>query len=111
MTQLQALSNKVAVLHTAAENNEITENEYSEKVGVIFEQIKNLIPRLEIGHAKEMSKIAKEPVTAELYENEDLYLFGSELACLRIAQANRHKKTNVGVANIGGYYVAIYSGR
>ena len=82
------------------ENNEITENEYSEKVGVIFEQIKNLIPRLEIGHAKEMSKIAKEPVTAELYENEDLYLFGSELACLRIAQANRHKKTNVGVANI-----------
>lgn len=68
--------------------------------------------KLELGHAKEMSKVAKEPVTARLYENEDLTLFGSELACLRIAQANRHKETKVAYSeNLRTFYVAIYSGK
>ena len=67
---------------------------------------------LEEGHAKEMSKIAKEPVFAQLYENDDLYLFGSELACLRIAQANRHKETKVDYSsNLKTFFVAIYSGK
>jgi hypothetical protein len=67
---------------------------------------------LEEGHAKEMSKIAKEPVSARLYENDDLYLFGSELACLRIAQANRHKETKVDYSsNLKTFFVAIYSGK
>lgn len=68
--------------------------------------------KLEAEHAKEMSKIAKEPVTARIYENEDLTLFGSELACLRIAQANRHKETKVAYSqNLRTFYVAIYSGK
>jgi len=67
---------------------------------------------LEAGHATEMSKIAKEPVTAKLYENEDLFLFGTELACLRIAQANRQKETKVAFSeNLKTFYVAIYSGK
>lgn len=66
---------------------------------------------LESGFAIEMSKIAKEPVTANLYENDDLYLFGSELACLRIAQANRNKETKVAYSeNYKTFYIAIYSG-
>lgn len=67
---------------------------------------------LELSHAMEMSKIAKEQVTARLYENEDLSLFGSELACLRIAQANKHKETRVGFSkNLNTFYVTIYSGK
>jgi len=70
------------------------------------------IETLELGHAKEMSKIAKEPVTAKLYENQDLFLFGSELACLRISQANRNKETKVNYSeNLKTFYVAIYSGK
>lgn len=70
------------------------------------------IEQLEVGHAKEMSKIAKETVTAKLYENGDLFLFGSELACLRIAQANRQKETKVNYSeNLKTFYVAIYSGK
>jgi hypothetical protein len=70
------------------------------------------IEQLESGHSKEMSKIAKEPVTAKLYENGDLFLFGSELACLRIAQANRNKETKVAYSsNLATFYVAIYSGK
>jgi hypothetical protein len=65
--------------------------------------------KLELAHAKEMSKIAKETVTARLYENKDLVLMGSEIACLRIAQANRNKQTNVGYSeNLNTFYVAIY---
>jgi hypothetical protein len=67
--------------------------------------------KLELGHAKEMSKIAKETVSAKLYENDDLVLFGTELACLRIANANKHKETNVNYSeNLKTFYVAIYSG-
>ena len=67
---------------------------------------------LELEHSKEMSKIAKELVTARLYENEDLFLFGSELACLRIAQANKSKETKVAYSeNLKTFYVAIYSGK
>ena len=67
--------------------------------------------QLEAEHAKQMSKVAKQPVTATLYENGDLYLFGSELACLRIAQANRQKETRVNYSqNLKTFYVAIYSG-
>ena len=63
-------------------------------------------------HAKEMSKIAKEEVSAHLYEDGDLFLFGSELACLRIAYANRHKETKVAYSdNLQTFYVAIYSGQ
>ena len=70
------------------------------------------IEALESAHASEMSKIAKEPVTATLYENEDLYLFGSELGCLRIAQANRKNETKVAYSeNLKTFYVAIYSGK
>lgn len=67
---------------------------------------------LELEFAAEMSKIAKEIVTAQLYENEDLYLSGSELACLRIAQANKHKETKVAYSeNLKTFFVAIYSGK
>jgi hypothetical protein len=67
---------------------------------------------LELGFAIEMSKIAKEQVTANLYENEDLYLFGTELACLRIAYANKHKETRVSYSeNLKTFYVAIYSSK
>jgi hypothetical protein len=67
---------------------------------------------LELSLATEMSKIAKETVTAKLYENEDLFLFGSELGCLRIAQANRQKDTKVAYSeNLKTFYVAIYSGK
>jgi hypothetical protein len=70
------------------------------------------IKALELEHSKEMSKIAKELVTARLYENEDLFLFGSELACLRIAQANKSKETKVAYSeNLKTFYVAIYSGK
>ena len=70
------------------------------------------ITALELEHSKEMSKIAKELVTARLYENEDLFLFGSELACLRIAQANKSKETKVAYSeNLKTFYVAIYSGK
>jgi hypothetical protein len=67
--------------------------------------------KLELVHAKEMSKIAKETVSARLYENDDIVLFGTELACLRIANANKHKETNVKYSeNLKTFYVAIYSG-
>lgn len=67
---------------------------------------------LELAIAIEFSKIAKESVTAQVYENEDLFLFGTELACLRIAQANRHKETRVAYSeNLKTFYVAIYSGK
>ena len=67
---------------------------------------------LEIGHAIEMSKIAKEQVTARLYENDDLFLFGSELACLRIAYANKETETRVDYSeNLKTFFVAIYSGK
>jgi|APFre7841882793_1041355.scaffolds.fasta_scaffold133296_1 hypothetical protein len=70
------------------------------------------IEALELEHSKEMSKIAKELVNARLYENEDLFLFGSELACLRIAQANRKKETKVAYSeNLSTFYVAIYSNK
>jgi hypothetical protein len=70
------------------------------------------IAKLEAAFATEMSKVAKEVVTATLYENEDLILFGSELACLRIAQANKKKETRVAYSvNLQTYYVAIYSGK
>ena len=67
---------------------------------------------LEISFAIEMSKIAKEQVTAQLYENDDLFLFGSELACLRIAYANKEKETKIAYSeNLKTFYVAIYSGK
>ncbi len=67
---------------------------------------------LEIAHAIEMSKIAKEQVTAQLYENEDLFLFGSKLACLRIAYANKQMETHVAYSeNLKTFFVAIYSGK
>ena len=67
---------------------------------------------LELGYAKEMTIIAKEKVTTRLYENEDLYVFGSEIACLRIAQANKSKETKVAYSeNLKTFYVAIYSGK
>jgi hypothetical protein len=70
------------------------------------------IEELELGHSKEMSRIAKEKVSAKLYENEDLFLFGSELGCLRIAQATRAKETKVSYSeNLKTFYVAIYSGK
>jgi hypothetical protein len=69
---------------------------------------------LEIGYEVIMGKIAKEQVTATLYENEDLFLFGSELACLRIAQSNicgkKERKVNYS-ENLKTFYVAIYSGK
>jgi hypothetical protein len=65
---------------------------------------------LELAHAKEMSKIAKEPVTAKLYENEDLILFGSEIACLRIAYKNKEAILDYS-PNLQTFYVAIYSGK
>lgn len=68
--------------------------------------------KLAAAHATEMSKIAKEPVRAKLYENDDLYLFGSELGCLRIAQAHRKQETKVAYSeNLQSFYVAIYSGK
>jgi hypothetical protein len=77
--------------------------------------MKNLtftLEELALGHAKEMSKIAKENVTAQLYENDDLYVFGSELACLRIAYFYKAKETNVKYSeNLKTFYVAIYSGK
>ena len=70
------------------------------------------LEELALGHAKEMSKIAKEKVTAQLYENDDLYVFGSELACLRIAYFYKAKETNVKYSeNLKTFYVAIYSGK
>jgi hypothetical protein len=63
-------------------------------------------------HAKEMSKIASEEVECKLFENSDLYIFGSELACLRIMYANRHKETKVAYSdNLQTFFVAIYSGQ
>jgi len=41
--------------------------------------------RLQQGFAFEMSLVAKQTVTAKLFENGDLCLFGTEIACLRIA--------------------------
>ena len=68
--------------------------------------------KLELAHAKEMSKIAKEPLTAQLFENGDLFLFGSELGVLRIAYKyakHQHNETNVGFSTPKGcYYVALY---
>ena len=67
---------------------------------------------LEAGHAYEMSKIAKEVVTAKLYENDDLFLFGSELACFRIAYYHKLHETKVAYSEpLKSFYVAIYSGR
>lgn len=67
---------------------------------------------LELAHAKEMSRIAKETVTARLYENGDLFLFGSELACLRIAQANRQIENKVAYSQgLKCFYVALYLGK
>lgn len=64
---------------------------------------------LETAHSKEMSKLAQEPVTARLYENGDLTLFGSEIACLRIANKNKHKETKVDYStNLKTWFVAIY---
>ncbi len=66
--------------------------------------------KLELGHATEMSKIAKQPVTAKLYDNEDLFIFGSEIACLRVAQAYKSKETKVAYSeNLKTFYTAIYS--
>ena len=67
---------------------------------------------LETAFAIEKSKIAKEAVTAKLYDNEDLFLFGSELACLRIANSIKTKETKVNYSeNLKTFYVAIYSGK
>ena len=65
--------------------------------------------QLENEFAIEFSKIAKQNVTAKLFDNEDLFLFGSELACLRIANAFKHKETKVSYSeNLNTYCVAIY---
>jgi tRNA(Leu) C34 or U34 (ribose-2'-O)-methylase TrmL len=65
--------------------------------------------QLENEFAIEMSKIAKQNVTARLYDNEDIFLFGSELACLRIANSYKHKETKVSYSeNLKTYYVTIY---
>lgn len=64
--------------------------------------------KIELGLAKEASKIAKETVTCRYYDNGDTTYFGSEIACLRIAQANRSKETTVEYSdNLNTFYVAI----
>ncbi len=64
---------------------------------------------LEIAHAKELSKLAKETVTAKLFDNSDLYLFGSELACYKLAYIFKNKQTRVEYSeNLKTFYVAIY---
>lgn len=64
---------------------------------------------LQAGHAKEMSKIAKEKVEARLYEDGDLTLFGSEIAMLRIAYANRNRETKVMYSeNLKTWFCSIY---
>jgi len=91
---------------------ETTKRYFTQQKQTIMTTFTITTEELELGFAIEMSKIAKESVTANLYENDDLYLFGSELACLRIAQANRHKETRVAYSeNQKTFYVAIYSGK
>jgi len=64
---------------------------------------------IETAFATEMSKLAKEPVTARLYEDGDLFLFGSEIACLRLAHVNRSYETKVEYSkNLKTFYIAIY---
>lgn len=66
---------------------------------------------LEEAHAKEMSVIAKEKVNAKLYENGDLYILGSEIACLRIAYKwSSAKKVNVNICDDKStWYVVLYN--
>lgn len=67
------------------------------------------IESLEIAFSSELSKIAKEKVTAQIFD-KDLFVFASELACLRIANSIKSKETNVAYSeNRKTYYVAIYS--
>jgi hypothetical protein len=63
---------------------------------------------LELELAKEMSKISKENVNVRLFDNEDLFVFGSELGCLRIANNYKSYETKIGYSqNYKSFYLAI----
>lgn len=63
--------------------------------------------------ADELKKISKEPVICDLKDRSDLFVYGNELACLRIAYKYR-KYNDINLAyssNLKTWYLAIYNFR
>lgn len=64
---------------------------------------------LEALHKAEMSKIAKQTVAVQIFDDSDLFVFSSELLCLRIAYYFNGRELKVGKTSEGSWYIALYN--